>query len=166
MADDPAPPSRRRAAREAARTRRTKKLERREVYFDLLASGYSHQQIAAAMAVSVGSVRREIERAIAERRLDAPDRYIHVQVARLTKALRAADDSIERGDLKAVAPFVRLVAALDRYHGLGARSRPAPPAALPPPREFTPSPPLALTHVATPLDDRPEHADDVAENDA
>ena len=81
------------ARREMRRGRGGRKSsERREVYFDLLASGYSHQQIAAAMEVSVAAVRREIEGAIVERRLDAPDRYIHVQVARLTKALRAADE--------------------------------------------------------------------------
>jgi hypothetical protein len=28
---------------------------------------------------------------------------------------------IEKGDLKAVAPFVRVVAELERYHGLGVR---------------------------------------------
>ena len=67
------------------------------------------------------SVRRAVDRAIAERRLDAPDRYVHLQVARLSKALRAADMRIEKGDLKAVAPFVRVVAELDRYHGLGVR---------------------------------------------
>jgi transposase len=102
-------------------TRRRKRIERREAYFDLLASGYSYRQIAEAMKVTPLSVRRAVDRAIAERRLDAPDRYVHLQVARLSKALRAADMRIEKGDLKAVAPFVRVVAELDRYHGLGGR---------------------------------------------
>ena len=166
MADDPAPPSRRRAAREAARAWRTKKRSGERSISTFSPPVIPISRSPRPWQVSVAAVRREIEGAIVERRLDAPDRYIHVQVARLTKALRAADDSIERGDLKAVAPFVKLVAALDRYHGLAARSRPAPPAALAPPRQFTPSPPLALTHVVTPLDDRPPRADDVAENGA
>jgi len=67
------------------------------------------------------SVRRAVDPAIAERRQDSPDRYIHLQVARLTKALRAADIKIEKGDLKAIAPLVRVVAELDRYHGLGVK---------------------------------------------
>ncbi len=105
--------------RPPATTRRRKRIERREAYFDLLASGYSYRQIAEAMKVTPLSVRRAVDRAIAERRLDAPDRYVHLQVARLSKALLAADMRIEKGDLKAVAPFVRVVAELDRYHGLG-----------------------------------------------
>ncbi len=132
--------------RAPATARRTKRLERREAYFDLLASGYSYRQIAEAMKVTPLSVRRAVDRAIAERRLDAPDRYIHLQVARLSKALRAADMRIEEGDLKAVAPFVRVVAELDRYHGLGGRYQrrldPRALAAL----AADPPPPLALAH--------------------
>ena len=78
-------------SRAPATTRRRKRIERREAYFDLLASGYSYRQIAEAMEVTPLSVRRAVDRAIAERRLDAPDRYVHLQVARLSKALRAAD---------------------------------------------------------------------------
>jgi transposase len=120
-ADAPASDPDRAPSRPPATTRRRKRIERREAYFDLLASGYSYRQIAEAMEVTPLSVRRAVDRAIAERRLDAPDRYVHLQVARLSKALRAADMRIEEGDLKAVAPFVRVVAELDRYHGLGGR---------------------------------------------
>ena len=67
-----------------------------------------------------------------------------LQVARLTKALRCADVSLEEGDLKAIAPFVKIVRELNLYHGVNVgAARPAP-AALP---EIAPtSPPLALTH--------------------
>ena len=123
MTLDPAPPSQRAAVRAQRRERRAARIARRETFFDLVASGYSCRQIAEAAKVSAATVRREIDRAIAERRLDAPERYVHVQVARLTKALRLADAAIERGELKAVRPLVRLVAALDRYHGLGRRAR-------------------------------------------
>ncbi len=62
------------------------------------------------------TIQREIDRAVAERRLDAPDRFVHLQVARLTKALRVADIRLDRGELAAVAPLVKVVATLDRYH--------------------------------------------------
>lgn len=65
------------------------------------------------------SLRREIAAVAQERRLDAPAQFIHVRIARLNKALRVADGALDRGDLKAIGPMVRLVAALDRYHGLG-----------------------------------------------
>jgi hypothetical protein len=57
--------------------------------------------------------------------------------------------------LKAVAPLTRLVAALDRYHGLGAAKahwRPTPAAPLPAPAApplALPAPPLALTDTKT-----------------
>ena len=172
MTSDPASPSQRGAVRAQRRARRNARIARRENFFDLVASGYSCRQIAEAAKVSAATVRREIDRAIAERRLDAPERYVHVQVARLAKALRLADASIERGDLKAVGPLVRLVAALDRYHGLGGASAqrapaaagaPLPPAEAPPPA--LPAPPLALTHAAPPLDGEPPIADKVAGRD-
>jgi IS30 family transposase len=79
-----------------------------------MASGFSCERIAEEANVCAATVRREVDRAIAERRLDAPERYAHLQVARLNKALRVADASIEQGDMKAVGPFLRLAAALDR----------------------------------------------------
>jgi transposase-like protein len=138
------PARKREPGRGAVRKRRTKRTERREAYFDLLTSGYTYHQIARAMKVTPLSVRRAVDRAIAERRQDSPDRYIHLQVARLTKALRAADMGIEKGDLRAVAPFVRVVEALDRYHGFGVKyQRRLDARAL---AEPSPAPPIALTH--------------------
>ena len=168
---DPASPSQGAAVRAQRRARRNERIARRENFFDLVASGYSCRQIAEAAKVSAATVRREIDRAIAERRLDAPERYVHVQVARLAKALRLADASIERGDLKAVGPLVRLVAALDRYHGLGrastqrapAAGAPLPPAEAPP--LALPAPPLALAHARPPLDGEPPIAEEVADRD-
>ena len=143
----------------AATARRIAKTAFRQSSFDLLASGYSREQIAEARKVSVRTIQREIDSVIAARRLDAPERYVHLQVARLTKALRLADVAIERGDLKAVQALVTVVKSLDRYHGLncledpakaGSLTAPAPPfAALPPP-------PLGLTHVRPETEPEPE----------
>ena len=91
----------------------------------MIAAGYGYEVIAATLEISVATVRREFDRAIAERRLDAPERYARVQVARLNKALRVIDELVDKGDPKAAAPLIWLVAALDRYHGL-APARPAP----------------------------------------
>jgi hypothetical protein len=66
---------------------------------------------------SLSAVRRAIGQALAKRRLDAPEDYARLQVARLTKALRCADVSLENGDLKAIAPFVKVVRELNLYHG-------------------------------------------------
>ena len=154
--------SQRAEARAAGKARRAKAAREREAFFDLLVSGYSHEQIAARTGVSVATVRRAVERAIAQRRLDGSERFVHLQIARLTKALRVADEAIDEGKLNAIDPFLRVVAAFDRYHGLAA-APPTPPASSAPriAREI----PLALTHVVSPALIAPAPAD-VAENGA
>ncbi len=136
--------------REAGKARRARLVERRETYFDLLMSGYSVPQIAKATAMSVTAVRRAIAQALAERRLDAPEDYARLQVARLNKALLCADMALEEGDVKAIPQFVKVVAELDRYHGLARPAQPGRPAR--PRRIARPAPaPLALTHAPAPL---------------
>jgi len=159
MTDDADPPSQ----RARGRARRAEKAALREWHFEALAAGFTPQQIAEVRKVSVKTVKREIDRAIADRRLDAPERYAHLQVARLTKALRLADALIDRGDVRGLAPLVKIVGELDRYHGLGRRWRTAPRA----PRYEAPDPlpaaPLALTHAAPPVDDGVAPTGEIAE---
>ena len=72
MTEESASPSQR-AGRGLRRSeRRTKGFERREAVFDLFVSGFSHQQIATALKTSSHTVRRIIDTAVADRRLDAP----------------------------------------------------------------------------------------------
>ena len=148
MSNEPNPPSEWARKRTAGKTRRAKLIERREAYFDLLVSGYGVEQIASATKASPSAVRRAIGQALARRRLDAPEDYARLQVARLTKALRCADVSLENGDLNAVAPFVQVVRELNRYHGLDiGRLRLAAPAAVPR-TALESSPRLQLTNSA------------------
>jgi DNA-binding NarL/FixJ family response regulator len=94
MADDPEPHSKRADKRKAAQERRAAKAELSEICFEALAAGWTVQQIAEMRKVSARTVQREIARAADRRRLDAPDRFVHLQVARLTKVLRLADARI------------------------------------------------------------------------
>jgi transposase len=156
MTDDPSPSTPAPAVRAQRRARRETTIARRERYFNLMASGYSCSQIAKMLRTSAATVRREIDRALAERRLDAPERFAQVQVARLVKALRLAEAALELGELKAIATYLRVVAALDRYHELAAGSPPprrrpieVPPLALPTPSKAltfaAPRPPTSQT---------------------
>ncbi len=149
MTDEPSILSQCAEARAAAKARRAKRIERREAFLDLVASGYSHRQIATATGVSLATVRREVDKALAERPIHAPERHAALQVARLTKALCHADFKLAHGDIRAFAPYMKLIAALDRYSGLDGRS--AQPSA---PQTGTalaaPPPPLALTHAVEP----------------
>jgi hypothetical protein len=115
MSDQPKPLSERAHKRAMGKIRRELLMERRETYFDLLVSGYSIEQIASHMRKSPSAVRRAIGQALAKRQFDAPEDYARLQVARLTKALRCADVSLEEGDLKAIAPFLKVVRELNLY---------------------------------------------------
>lgn len=75
------------------------------------------------LSLSLATVRRAVDKAIAERPLGAPERYLRLQVTRLTKALSHADFKLEQRDIRTFAPYLKLVAALDHDHGLDGRSR-------------------------------------------
>ena len=154
MYDDPKPPSEWAHKRAAGKARRARLIERREAYFDLLMSGYSVPQIAGATNMSVAAVRRAIAQALADRRLDSQEDYARLQVARLNKALLCADALLEEGEVKAIPHFVKVVAELDRYHGLARPMRLGKPARRPPIPRVAP-PRLALTHAPEP----PAHAE-------
>ena len=107
-------------------------------------SGYGIEQIASHTKKSPSAVRRAIGQGLAKRRLDAPEDYARLQIARLTRALRCADVSLEQGDLKAIAPFVKVVRELNLYHGVNVGPARTEPGEFP---EIAPTaPPLALTH--------------------
>ena len=114
MTEDTTAPAPAPDVRAQRRGRRQTGVARRERYFNLMVSGHGCSQIAKMVRTSVATVRREIDRALAERRLDAPESFAQVQVARLMKALRLAEAAVELGELKAVATYLRVVAALDR----------------------------------------------------
>ena len=144
MPKEPKPTSERARKRDLGKTLRDLSTKRREGYFDLLVSGYSIEQIASAMKKSPATVRRVIGQALAKRQLDAPEDYARLQVARLTKALRCADESLEEGDVKAIAPFLKVVRELNLHHGVNVGSARL---AAPAPPEIAPRAlPLALTH--------------------
>ncbi len=166
MTDDPASSTPAAGVRAQRRTRRDTRIARQERYFDLMVSGYSCGQIAKMLKISAATVRREIDRALAERRLDGPEHFARVQVARLVKALRLAEAAIELGELKAVATYLRIVAALDRYHELAAGSPPPPRRPAEPPPLALPTPPKALTFAAAPTSDEPSPVDEALRDTA
>ena len=165
MSENQEPQSGRARERSQAKARKAAKLTWSQSSFDLLASGYSPEQIAEVRKVSVRTIRREIDAAVARRRLDAPERYVHLQVARLTKALRFADAALERGDLKAVRALVTVVSAMDRYHGLTAprgQSSSSPPDALDLLSSTPPAlPTLRLSHAVSPAEEAPAESQEV-----
>lgn len=138
-------------ARLRRRKRRAAKLEMRETCFQALADGYTQEQIAKARGVSVATIRREIDRALAARQVRGVEAHVRLQIARATKALALLDTRIGSGETAAVGMYLKTLVALDRYHGLDASAvPPASELARREPRSL-PAPPLALTHVAAAL---------------
>ena len=123
MTNSPPPEGTRETVRGRRLARKMARIEWRQSCFELVSAGHSYAEVAQHLMVSERTVRRDVARVIEERRLDAPERYIHLQVDRLTRAMRTADSRVERGDMKAVAPLIKLIGALDRYHGLDGRYR-------------------------------------------
>jgi len=157
-------PSAAEQARARRRKRRAAKLEMRDACFEALAEGYTQEQIAKARGISVATVRREIDRAIAARQIRAPEQHVRLQIARVTKALALLDMRISRGEMEAVGPFLKTVTALDRYHGFVAPEAFAEPAR--PTRARLPAPPLALTHAVPPLNPAPVETANVGRDDS
>ena len=134
------------------RARRTRAAAMRDASFDWLAEGFTHQEIAAVRKVSVAVVRRDIARAIRARQIETRDGHAQLQIARLTKGLAFVTHRIERGEMAAIGPLVKLVTALDRYHGPegGPPERPQVRLQSRKPSVALPAPPLAIAHLAAP----------------
>jgi hypothetical protein len=148
MSDQPAALSARQRRREASRARRLARVDQRNTLFELVLSGHSHGAIARESGVSLKALRRLVDREIADRRLDAPDRHIRMQVARIEKALVVADAALEAGRSGAVSSYLKIVAALDRYHGVAAALALPSPLLSDAPQLPAAAAPLALTHAA------------------
>ena len=99
MSDTPERLSKRRRQLESTRAQRLATAERRRTVFELVVSGHSYEAIACETGLSPSALRRDVGKAIAARAIEAPERYLHLQVARVEKALLAADAAIERGDV-------------------------------------------------------------------
>ena len=98
MPDDLKPLSEWARKRAAGKARRARLMGAAEGYFELLLSGQSIEEIAKATGMSASAVRRAVGQAIDARRLDRPERYAKLQIARLTKALGSADAWLDQAD--------------------------------------------------------------------
>ena len=115
------PVSNRRSVREKQRQRREARNERREAVLDLIVAGYRYEQVAERCGMSVRTLKREIDRILAKREHELPQRYLSVQLARLDKAMRVVDQAMDQADLRAVPALLQLQAQYDRYEGFWAK---------------------------------------------
>ena len=91
---------------------------RQERIFERIRRGLSCDEIALKEGLSVQHVRRIVAQALNEREaLDGAD-HAKLQLDRLGLALLIASKAIVAGERRAVAPFLKALDRLDRYHKL------------------------------------------------
>ena len=97
----------------AARTKRI--LER-------LREGWTYDEVAGEVGLKERRVRQIVTEFLKEREAVSGAAHAHMQLDRLGRAMRVAGDALARGDIRAIAPFIRVIDRLDRYQTLAAET--------------------------------------------
>ena len=83
-----------------------------------LREGFGYYEIAREEKLSERRVRQIVKQALEGREALESAIHAHMQIDRLGQAMRVAGDALARGDVRAVAPFIKAVEKLDRYQSL------------------------------------------------
>jgi len=88
---------------------------RRERIFDRLRQGWSYETIGAAERLSEKHVRKIVGKCLRKREVDETTENALLQLIRLQPAMQLTAEAVANGDLKAVAPLLRVLDRYDRY---------------------------------------------------
>jgi hypothetical protein len=91
------------------------KAARRKRIFERLREGWAYDEIAAEERVSAERIRQIVAEVLNKRVIDRGVDHAHLQLERLMPALRIVGEALKRGDLKAVAPLIKLIDRLDKH---------------------------------------------------
>jgi hypothetical protein len=91
------------------------KAERRQRIFARLREGWVYDEIARDERLSVERIRQIVAEVIDKRVIDRGIDHAHLQLERLMPALRIVGQAIGRGELKAVAPLIKVIDRLDKH---------------------------------------------------
>jgi hypothetical protein len=91
------------------------KAERRQRIFARLREGWAYDEIAREERVSAERIRQIVAEVLGKRVIDRGVDHAHLQLERLMPALRVAEEAIGRGELKAVAPLIKVIDRLDKH---------------------------------------------------
>jgi hypothetical protein len=89
------------------------KAARRKRIFARLREGWAYDEIAGEERVSAERVRQIVAEVLGKRVIDRG--HAHLQLERLTPALRIVGEAIGRGELRAVAPLIKVIDRLDKH---------------------------------------------------
>ena len=93
------------------------KAERTQRIFARLREGWAHDEIAREERVSPERIRQIVSEVLGKRIIDRGADHAHLQLERLMPALRLVGEAIGRGELKAVAPLIKVIDRLDKQIG-------------------------------------------------
>jgi hypothetical protein len=91
------------------------KTERRRRIFARLREGWAYDEIAREERVSAERIRQIVSEVLGKRVIDRGEDHAHLQLERLMPALRIVGEAIGRGELKAVAPLIKVIDRLDKH---------------------------------------------------
>src|SRR5579872_839792 len=91
------------------------KAERRRRIFARLREGWAYGEIARDERVSAERIRQIVAEVLGKRVIDRGTDHARLQLERLMPALRLVGEAIGRGELKAVAPLIKVIDRLDRH---------------------------------------------------
>ena len=91
------------------------KAERRQRIFARLREGWAYDEIAREERVSPERIRQIVSEVLNKRIIDRGADHAHLQLERLMPALRIVGEAIARGELKAVAPLIKVIDRLDKH---------------------------------------------------
>src|SRR5258708_15803360 len=91
------------------------KAARRKRIFARLREGWAYDEIAGEERVSAERIRQIVSEVLGKRVIDRSADHAHLQLERLMPALRIVGEAIGRGELKAVAPLIKVIDRLDKH---------------------------------------------------
>jgi hypothetical protein len=112
---------------EKPRKRRTTKFTRsarNKRIVERLREGFGYDEIAREEKLTERRVRQIVNEALEGREALESAIHAHLQLDRLGQAMRVAGEALARGDVRAVAPFIKALEKLDRYQSLAREAAP------------------------------------------
>ena len=91
------------------RAARTKRI------FARMREGWAYDEIARDEGVSAERVRQIVAEVLGKRVMDRGPHHAHLQLERLMPALRLAGEAIARGDIRAIAPLIKVIDRMDKH---------------------------------------------------
>ena len=91
------------------------KAARRKRIFARLRDGWAYEEIAREEGITARRARHIVSEALRQREVEDDADHALLQLSRLEPALRAASEAVGKGDVKAIAPLMKVLDRLDHY---------------------------------------------------